>query len=76
MPLSDRFDQASEIESPPDFLERFPTGTLLRLEMSSFPMPFYVRIKGYSVDSEGVIASIFSNFEENIPLDDYSKENY
>ncbi|GAB0175235.1 MAG: hypothetical protein HHAS10_11140 [Candidatus Altimarinota bacterium] len=76
MPLSDRFDQASEIESPPDFLERFPIGTLLRLEMSAFPMPFYVRIKGYSVDSERVIASVFSDFEENTSLDFYSKENY
>lgn len=76
MPLSDRFDQASEIESPPDFLERFPIGTLLKLEMSAFPMPFYVRIKDYSVDSERIIASIFSNFEENIALDVYSEENF
>lgn len=76
MPLSDRFDQASEIESPPDFLERFPIGTLLKLEMSAFPMPFYVRIKDYSVGSERIIASIFSNFEENIALDVYSEENF
>jgi hypothetical protein len=74
MPLSDRFDStSSSLESPPDFLEHFPVGTELKLETSAFPMPFFVRIVDYAIDSEKITASVFIDFLQNDDLREYCR---